>query len=647
MKLMTVKQKLIIMTVILALMVAGLSVFFLNRFAAVGRTYETIPTVQVPQQEVAGAMAFVLGKIQLNMNELNAVARNEQTVLLFSERAEGNIEGFKILLKAMLKGHEDLGTKIKGLEGLSIPPCCKGGKIEALTKKSSALFSEFEAICREVIKKKKEQLALVDSVGWYDNEKEAHGIVKKLVETGRQLEKLTSNTRNTLLVADLRRQEKNILLRADEKYIELLKDRVQDLLFITSGDFNALIKTYYKTFEGIFDKVLKEKALNKEIKGLVGEKLTEKQNQINETVGALKNRAHGQMIAASAEAMTMEKSARNLIMIISFAVILLSLAFGWFVSSGINRVLARTIHGLDQGSAEVASAADQVSMFSQSLAEGASEQAASIQETTASLEQMASMTRQNSAHASEADNVMKQANQLFGRANQAMEDLIVSMKEISAASEETSKIIKSIDEIAFQTNLLALNAAVEAARAGEAGAGFAVVADEVRNLAMRAAQEARNTAELIEKTVKKVHEGSGLVNKTNSTFAEVKESSHTVAELVEDIASASREQAQGIEQVNRAVADMDAVIQRNAANAEESASASEELNGQVHQMKNIVWELITLVGGNNFKSKSGIEDEEGVQMAFSGRDSETGPGMEMRDSGKDEEDREILKLQDF
>ncbi len=154
-----------------------------------------------------------------------------------------------------------------------------------------------------------------------------------------------------------------------------------------------------------------------------------------------------------------------------------------------------------------------------------------------------------------------------------MDKLTVSMEEITKASEETSKIIKTIDEIAFQTNLLALNAAVEAARAGEAGAGFAVVADEVRNLAMRAADAAKNTAALIDGTVKKVTNGSTLVEQTNGAFTEVASSVVKGGELIGQIAAASSEQAQGIEQITVAVSEMDRVTQQNAAGAEEMASS--------------------------------------------------------------------------
>jgi len=299
----------------------------------------------------------------------------------------------------------------------------------------------------------------------------------------------------------------------------------------------------------------------------------------------------------------------------------------------ITKPLNRMIEGLKEGADQVASSSGQVTTASQSLADSSSEQAASLEETSSSLEEMSSMTKQNADNANQADNLMKEANQVVGKANESMTDLTGSMNEISKASEETSKIIKTIDEIAFQTNLLALNAAVEAARAGEAGAGFAVVADEVRNLAMRAADAASNTAELIEGTVKKTKDGTELVVKTNEAFAEVATSAAKVGELVSEIAAASNEQSRGIEQVNTAIVDMDRITQRNAATSEESASASQEMSAQADHMRDIVGDLVILVAGGS-AGRTGndqaavVENKRHIQV----RKTTSGPEM-TRDTG--------------
>jgi methyl-accepting chemotaxis protein len=300
-----------------------------------------------------------------------------------------------------------------------------------------------------------------------------------------------------------------------------------------------------------------------------------------------------QLAAASLSEANRAKLVSLVSMVLSFG---LALGVGLLLSLSITRALKRVITGLSEASEQVAAAATQVSGASQSLAQGASEQAASLEETSASLEQLASMTRQNADNANQANQLMAESNRVVEQAGQAMQALILAMQEVSTASENTGKIIKTIDEIAFQTNLLALNAAVEAARAGEAGAGFAVVADEVRSLAMRAAEAAKNTADLIEGTLARVRESSDLVTKTSGAFSQVAADSGKMRDLVSEIAAASSEQAQGVEQINKAVNEMNSVTQQNAANAEESASASEELTAQSEQMKDIVRELAKLVG---------------------------------------------------
>ena len=286
------------------------------------------------------------------------------------------------------------------------------------------------------------------------------------------------------------------------------------------------------------------------------------------------------------------------IMMVSGIALLLTALAIWVFSRSIARPMQQVANLMLTASDEVASASSQVSSSSQSLAEGASEQAASIEETSASLEEMSSMTKQNAGNASQADALMKDANETIATANATMDRMTASMATISHTGEETQKIVKTIDEIAFQTNLLALNAAVEAARAVEAGAGFAVVADEVRNLAMRAADAAKNTSTLIEESVSQIKEGAKLVDATSKAFDEVATQAEKVTHLVGEIAAASSEQSQGIEQVNIAVSEMDKVVQQNAATAEESASASEEMNAQAEQMKSVARDLNVMITGS-------------------------------------------------
>ncbi|OIP39891.1 MAG: hypothetical protein AUK25_09025 [Desulfobacteraceae bacterium CG2_30_51_40] len=216
----------------------------------------------------------------------------------------------------------------------------------------------------------------------------------------------------------------------------------------------------------------------------------------------------------------------------------------------------------------------EIAAASAKISSSATGQAASLEETSASLEEMSSMTQRNSQDAQGADELMKEANRLASQAKKSMTLLTESMANISRASEETSKVVKNIDEIAFQTNLLALNAAVEAARAGDAGAGFAVVANEVRSLAMRAAESARNTADLLSGTARSVEEGAGISKETAVAVSEVISSVEKAAELVASIAGASREQASGIEQINKAVADMDKSTQEYAATAQQLSAAT-------------------------------------------------------------------------
>ena len=269
------------------------------------------------------------------------------------------------------------------------------------------------------------------------------------------------------------------------------------------------------------------------------------------------------------------------------------------MKDNINTVLQSLDEALSQVSDavdQVSSASGQISGGAQSLAEGASTQASSLEEVSSSLEEMSSMTKQNAENSNHAKLLAAEAKAAANEGDASMKRMATAIREIKHSSDNTAKIIKTIDDIAFQTNLLALNAAVEAARAGEAGKGFAVVAEEVRNLAMRSAEAAKNTANMIEESVKNADGGVKITEEVAKSLGQIVDRTQKVGDLIAEIAAASNEQALGIEQVNTAVAQMNQVTQSNAANSEESASASEELGSQAAELANMVNEF-TLSGG--------------------------------------------------
>jgi len=288
----------------------------------------------------------------------------------------------------------------------------------------------------------------------------------------------------------------------------------------------------------------------------------------------------------------------GIIAMIGLIFLIVTVASVLFFARGIAVPIGQIATDLDSASEQVAAASSQVATASQSLAEGASAEASALEETSSSLEEMASMTRQNADNAAQAKALTGEAKQTVNKVDDQMRRMVTAIQEVTKSSEETGKIIKTIDEIAFQTNLLALNAAVEAARAGEAGAGFAVVADEVRNLAMRAADAAKNTSNLIENTIVTVKNSRDLTEQTQNAFKENVSISDKIGQLIDEIAAASSEQAQGIGQIGKSVAEMDKVVQNTVANAEESASASEEMSAQAEQMKKDVEKMVIIINGS-------------------------------------------------
>ncbi len=304
-------------------------------------------------------------------------------------------------------------------------------------------------------------------------------------------------------------------------------------------------------------------------------------------------------VAIAEEANSALSTASTIMIIGLLGAIVLGVLLAVFITKSITGPINKVIEGLTAGAGQVAAASNQVSASSQQMAEGSSEQASSLEEISSSLEEMTSMTRQNAENTQQANTTSDETKTAADKGADAMKRMSEAIGKIKASSDETAKIIKTIDEIAFQTNLLALNAAVEAARAGEAGMGFAVVAEEVRNLAQRSAEAAKDTSSLIEESQNNADNGVTVSNEVADILGEISAAATKVSQLINEVTAASEEQAQGISQVNSAVSQMDQVTQSTAANAEESASASEELSSQAVELNDLVNVLVDMVGGSS------------------------------------------------
>ena len=358
------------------------------------------------------------------------------------------------------------------------------------------------------------------------------------------------------------------------------------------------------------------------------------------------------------ELMATARQLLRVVAVIGLIFLLMTSVAIFFLSKNISGPIGHIASDLNDASAQVAAAASQVAAASQNLSAGASQQAAALEETSSSLEEMSSMTRQNADNASQAKALMNENIQIVEKVDSQMNNMVNSIQEVTRSSEETGKIIKTIDEIAFQTNLLALNAAVEAARAGDAGAGFAVVADEVRNLAMRAAEAAKQTASLIENTIATVKISRDLTRDTQTAFKENMDISCKVRQLIDEIAAASDEQAQGVAQIGKAVAEMDKVVQQTAANAEESAGAAEEMNGQAVQTKNFVSLIVQIINGysngngngngNGYrKTAQSLPDRDGKMFSIEMSAGEQLPGRGSREPVTGQTDENIVFMRDI
>jgi methyl-accepting chemotaxis protein len=357
--------------------------------------------------------------------------------------------------------------------------------------------------------------------------------------------------------------------------------------------------------------ITKYNAYGQKMVSLVNGLITAEANEKEVMLAFRNSRKLGWTIVAQAsvsELMGPVKTLFRINILITLLILVASAITIYFLASKISNPIQSITASLSLVGDQVLNASAQVSQSSQVLAEGATEQASSLEETSASLEELASVANCNADNAQEASNLSNQTSDEAAAGAESMQKLMNAMSGINESSQEVAKIAKGIEEIAFQTNLLALNAAVEAARAGEAGAGFAVVAEEVRSLAQRSSEQAKTTSKLITESRTRTEEGTKQATEANESLQSILTSVKKVTGLVKEITDASKEQALGIEQINMAVSKIDHVVQQNSASAEESASASGELSGQAYSMKSLVEKLDTLVLGLNKKSSKSIDE---------------------------------------
>ncbi|SFM39745.1 methyl-accepting chemotaxis protein [Thermodesulforhabdus norvegica] len=552
----------------------------------------------VPQAKMFGEMQNSFLKAMYNYRLF--IATSDKT---FEKNAKHHlqeasswiIEGRNLANKLSLSDREKLNSSLNAVSGMlkdyenEALKALEAGKelYEAREQMESAGLT-FTRSCNELLKYLSDYLDSMLDKGTAERKLKAQmDAVVKILADGSLLQ---------ILVLQSQIENNREMLLKSKQYFEEIKNYLKN---INEGSvdpevtkFTEEIKKAVKIYEDAFKTLENTWSVMQDVQA--------KQVKVGEEILNLAktNSLHAMDNAQDKASLTASElvGLRYVTVVALIVALILGIVLALVITASISRPIKKATEELSEASIQVETASREVSSSSQSLAEVASEQAAALEQISSSVEELSSMTKQNANNAKQADSYMKEAHKIVEEANNMMNTLASYMNEISATSEETFKIIKTIDEIAFQTNLLALNAAVEAARAGEAGAGFAVVADEVRALALRAAEAARNTAALIEETVNKIRQGTQLTTTTHDSFTKVTEAISRVAQLMDEISAASNEQAEGIEQINKAIGEMDKAVQQTAASAEESAAASEELNAQANQMKSLVDHLVSLVG---------------------------------------------------
>jgi methyl-accepting chemotaxis protein/methyl-accepting chemotaxis protein-2 (aspartate sensor receptor) len=418
-----------------------------------------------------------------------------------------------------------------------------------------------------------------------------------------RMDKIIVSNRLSVLVGDVRTLGQRGQLKNDVKMIESsfpkfqeIYTKAQELIVQTRNPktvqlLNQII-SYAKTYEGAlkeFSAIMQETAKENTIRIKAAAEVINAAEAVVDI--GLKN-----VDELSKESDTSLDLATLIMVVGLILAVLISIAVAVFIIRSIVKIVTESVKSLSEGTSQVVSASEQISSASVSLAEGASSQASSVEEVSATIEQATASNNQNAENSREANLLAQHSNDAAKIGNQRVQDLMGAMEKITDSSQKISRIIKTIDEIAFQTNLLALNAAVEAARAGEHGLGFAVVAEEVKNLAERSAGAAKEITGIIEASIDQVKAGTEVANKTKESFTEILNGIKKTSDLIGEIAISAKEQAEGMNQIATAMGSVDQITQQNASASEETAAAAEELNAQALSMLDNVSELAMLAG---------------------------------------------------
>lgn len=425
-------------------------------------------------------------------------------------------------------------------------------------------------------------------------------IIGKTEELGRSLTAqtlLTTSSASRLDVAAIEKAQKTCAenMKQTRATIEALQSHVTDPEMCAALEkIVEILPAFEKSSNKVFDEA--KSFMQEEAVQVMDREILPQTATLNESLLTIETRARLLAEEEPRHIVAVAKKFTITTLIVSLVTLVLTSGVSFLIVKGISSSLRKVISVLLESVNHVSSAAAAISSSSQSLADGANIQATSLEETSAGVEEMAGMTKHNAENAQTASKLAAETRQTGDAGALEMQSMVKSMDDITTSSAAISKIIKTIDEIAFQTNILALNAAVEAARAGSAGVGFAVVADEVRRLAQRSAAAAHETSDKIADAAKKSAQGLLTSQRVSASLNNIVSHTRKVDSFISEIATASAEQAQGIAQINKALSQVDSVTQRNAAEAEETARASTELMAKTGELNSVVEGLTKLVG---------------------------------------------------